>query len=478
MSCNNVTEQAIFDKVVTRLTPWFPDTIMQQIKAKKELSAVEIIRLLSILPKQAYSDFLDIPNVGLVFPKDHEMHFLQSQEWFYLALNLTGTQRGVNDAQPVRIGALSSIVRRSIDKNNNSALFAPKTNNEVFRSSFSITIEEDNYHQYFPDTGNFLGDASGQYEPGVANKLPFVNIHKSTMEGLLPVSGSDGQMKWFITDSKTGAQLNLSLTCASPLLLQGPNENGILQMPGTGVNYMYYSFPYLKVAGTITADNKTYDVSGSGWLDHQGGVIKPSSGILAYLIGWAELFGASFRRLAWIWVQAQFPSTNTFITGASIGIDPQKVSKGSKFPWLGTIMKQGVNKFYTGELTVNDVFKSPDLDVSYVIDLSVTINDADTTFSLKSIVKDQRVFPADQGEIYEGSSNGILNIGKSNPVSGVGFIENMAFSSYEELVKQQYDAVGLKGPAPQKIKNLSGPIVTLAVISLIVLCIMIYRHFS
>jgi len=79
MSCNNVTEQAIFDKVVTRLTPWFPDTIMQQIKAKKKLTAVEIIRLLSILPKQAYSDFLDIPNDGLVFPKDHKMHFLQSQ---------------------------------------------------------------------------------------------------------------------------------------------------------------------------------------------------------------------------------------------------------------------------------------------------------------------------------------------------------------------------------------------------------------
>ena len=141
-------------------------------------------------------------------------------------------------------------------------------------------------------------------------------------------------------------------------------------------------------------------------------------------------------------------------------------------------MKQGENKFYTGELTVNDVFKSPDLDVSYVIDLSVTIKDADTTFSLKSIVKDQRVFPADQGEIYEGASKGILNVGKSTPKVGVGFIENMAFSSYEELVKQQYDAVGLKGSAPRKIKNLSGPIVTLAVISLLVLCIMIYRHFS
>ena len=461
MSCTDITEKAVFDRIITRVQPWLPASTVQQLKNKKSLTPVEIIRLLSILPPQAYTEFLDIPSIPLVFPKDHNAHFLQSEEWFYLALNLTAEDG-------TRMGALSTIVRRSIDPYDPDALFAPVSPNEVFRSSFSITSAgKENQHWYFPDQGNYLGDGPGQYFPGIVNSLPYVIINNKNQQGLLPKApNQNSDFSWVINDTKTGASIDVQLTCEAPLLLQGPKKDGILVMPGTEVNYMYYSFPYLTVQGTLTLPGgTTKKVSGSGWLDHQGGVIKPVSGLLAYLLEWSIFFGTDTHRLAWIWVQAQFPTVKTFITGAAIGINPRDIKKGDKFPWIGTVMQNGKSEFYkSGELTVKNTFKSPDLSVTYVVELEVKIND-EISFTSKSILLDQRVYPADQGEIYEGAADALLN----DKTSGTGYIENMAFSNYEELVKQQYAKLGISDQSvPNKLKSTTGPIITIVVLVLLI----------
>ena len=462
MSCKEITEKNSFDRIISRVKPWLPANIVEQLKSKKTLTPVEIIRLLSILPSEAYDEFPDIPNQMLKFPKDHNFHYLQSDEWFYLALNL------FDKSNNQRIGALSSIVRHSIDSYNSNGLFAPISENEVFRSSFSITTSDN--HWYFDDQGGYLGVAPENYEPGILNSLPFLLINKKKgIQGLLPPSDSSYDLEWKISDETKNASIDVKLTCKAPILLQGQDANGTITLSGTGVNYLYYSLPYFTISGSIQLPNekKPREVTGTAWLDHQGGVVKSASGMVGYLLSWVKLFGHNPHRLAWIWVQAQFPSVNTFITGSAIGINPQEVSKGKSFPWFGTVMTNGKSKFYkSGKLVVKDIFKSPDLNVRYVIDLDVTVGD-NISFSLKSIYADQRVFPADQGEIYEGASDALLN-GKT---SGYGFIENMAFSSYHELVQQQYKKLGISGSTPAEIKNLTGPIITIVVFVLIVILV-------
>jgi hypothetical protein len=65
-------------------------------------------------------------------------------------------------------------------------------------------------------------------------------------------------------------------------------------------------------------------------------------------------------------------------------------------------------------------------------------------FSLTAICKDQRAFPADQGEIYEGAADAeILSDNKTVKPKGVGFIENMAFTTYRQLEKQQLKEIGI-----------------------------------
>jgi len=471
MSCDEITEHSSFELTISRISNWLPQKVVDQIKNKGSLTPVEIIRLLSILPAEAYINFSDIPKRSLVFPKDHNMHFLQSQEWFYLALNLTSV-----DNDKIRIGALSSIVRRSINPYEVSALFSPANNNEVFRSSFSITTTQK--HWYFSDTGGYLSalPEDGAYTPGTSYSLPSLTWGSPSKIGLQPQQNQT--MKWVIEDSATKAKLDLTLTCKAPILLQGPNIDGIFTLANTGVNYMYYSFPHLEVTGTVTlpatATQKTptsYKVQGDGWLDHQGGVIKPLSGILAYLEQWKVLLGSQSHRLAWIWVQAQFPNAQTFITGASICPQPKNIKIGDVLFWFGTVMTNGKSVFYDkGQLTVKNMFKSPDLDVSYVIELEVKVSDS-ISFTSISIFPDQRVYPADQGEIYEGAADTLLN-GKTK---GYGYIENMAFSSYEELVKQQYSKLGLSGlPIPAQSKLIIGPVITITILLIAIIALTVY----
>ena len=78
------------------------------------------------------------------------------------------------------------------------------------------------------------------------------------MEGLLPVSGYDGQMKWFITDSTNWYSMNIYHSHVN-LRYCYKVQTSTWDLSKCRVQVLtlsYYSFPYLIVAGTITADNK------------------------------------------------------------------------------------------------------------------------------------------------------------------------------------------------------------------------------
>jgi hypothetical protein len=448
-------------QILEKVSKWLPPSIIDQLK-KKSLTPVDIIRLLSLLPPESRDNFPSVPETTLVFPRDHNMHLMQNQEWYYLALNLKGKNNGK------RYGALSSIVRHTLDSPM-PALFAPMKYNQVFRSSFSLTStsgdsdesSKKDIHYYVGDQGGYLGD----YRPAVVGKLPACSWDEGK-QGLIPPVNEDGEsikgkMVWSIKGEVKGRPcgFKIELTPKAPILLNGPSGKGTISHPAFGASYMYYSFPYLEANGIVVLpDGTEEEVHGSGWLDHQGGVQKSADVNITYLMQWKHFLKHKIHRPAWIWTMVQFPQSpyKLFLNGSVILKNPLSLEEGQVLPWTGNMQLDGHSTEVKGKCKVVEIFESPTLEnVRYTTQLILTlagvippasgVGDAeDLVVEIKSIYRDQRVFPADQGEIYEGAAEAVLlsTRGTAKP-QGTGFIENMAFSSMEQLEKQQYDSLGI-----------------------------------
>ena len=497
-----LSEPGLQERVISKIQQWLPPAVVQQVKNKDDLEPLDAIRLLSMLPPESNNRFYPMPTDTLTFPRDHNMHYMQQTEWFYLALNLK-TEEGK------RIGALSSIVRHAVNPQKPS-LFALEKTNQLFRSSFSITIGAEDgdpgKHWYINDTGGLVG----MYRPGVKFNLPSLEIvdeteeqeddedrdreagrrqagqrqEEGSVEGLIPLSPT--MMRYVMSDKISGAKLDIYLKVKEPLLLQFPNMSGTYHNRDAGINYMYYSFPYLQVvsddeyhstvtlpyenededsdrdrdreAGRRQAGNEVLSIStGAGWLDHQGGTQKEHRGIVNYIDEWKTLLKIPQHRMAWIWTNIQFPSLNIFVSGQALNINPNLVKKEAVFPWMGTIMSNQKTQFFKdGKLTIKAVFKSPSLkNVVYATEVEIAVNNM--VFNLKSIYQDQRVFPADQGEIYEGAADAqLMSDIKTIKPKGVGFIENMSFSTFAQLEHQQLNELRiapLSGSLPQVLRG-------------------------
>lgn len=442
-------------QILEKVSKWLPPSIVDQLK-QKSLTAVAIIRLLSLLPPESRDNFPRVPDSTLIFPRDHNMHMMQNQEWYNLALNLRGKSNGK------RYGALSSIVRHTVDAPI-PALFAPMKYNQVFRSSFSLTStsgdsdesRKKDIHYYIGDEGGYLGD----YRPAVVGKLPACSWDEGR-QGLIPAVNEEGdsikgKMLWVIKGEVKGRPcgFKIELTPRAPILLNGPSGTGTISKPAFGASYMYYSFPYLEATGIIILpDGTEEEVHGAGWLDHQGGVQKSADTNVTYKMQWKHFLKQKVHRPSWIWTMVQFPQKRykLFLNGSVILSNPLSLEEGQILPWSGNMQLDGQTTEVKGKCKVVEIFESPTLDnVRYCTQLILTLNgvlgdEEDLVIEIKSIYRDQRVFPADQGEIYEGAADAVLLSarGTAKP-QGTGFIENMAFSSMEQLEKQQYDALGI-----------------------------------
>ena len=479
MSSDAKKELDCKNRILNRVSPYLPPSIIQQLNKKPDISPLDAIRLLSLLPPEANEDFPNMPNVRLTFPRDHNRHYFQAQEWFYLAMNLQSVEDPEIPGSKRRIGALSTIGGHTVEPPD-PALFALEKTNQLFRHSFSLTLGATDSspceHWYIKDQGGFIGD----YRPAVHDELPVLSFaHRESTEedsdwekmegekedvvmeqGLLPYIDDDEddqpnslkKMRWVVNDSASGAMIDVVLTIPndSNILLQGPDGTGTIVMPDAGINYMYYSFPYLKVNGTVTfpsndgGEPRTAEVTGAAWLDHQGGVVKSRRGFVKHMDEWKTLMNMPSHRQAWIWVMIQFPHKSIYITGAAMGVHPAAVKKESVFPWQGSVTVGSNTDFYTdGKLTVKAVFQSPSIKtIFYASEVEVAVGNQ--VYSLKCICPDQRTFPADQGEIYEGAADAeILSDNRTVKPKGVGFIENMAFSTYRQLEEQQLDEMGI-----------------------------------
>ncbi len=478
--------------ILEKVIKWLPPSIVDQLKTK-QLTTVDMIRLLSLLPPESRDDFQSVPDTALVFPRDHNMHLMQNEEEFFLGLNLKGKESGK------RYGAVSIIGRHCVDAQV-PALFAPMRSNQLFRSSFSLTrtagdseaSSKKDIHWYIPDSGGFLGD----YRPAVVGKLPACSWDKGN-QGLLPQVDENGEsikgkMVYAVEGLYDGSEcgFKVELTAKAPIMLNGSNNNGTFNRPDFGSSCMNYCFPYLEAHGHVALpDGSVEEVSGSGWLTHSGGVHKSPTGKVSYSMQWKHFLNQKVHRPAWIWTSVQFPQSRyrLFLNGWAILKNPLAIEEGMVLPWTGNMQHDGTSKYVQGECKVVEIFDSPTLEnVVYCTHLIITLRQAlgdeeDLVIEVKSIYRDQRAFPAYRGEIYEGAADAFLLSAKGTAKpQGTAFIENMAFSSMEQLEKQQYDSLQI-APTIGNMNDMfksevgsstamstTGPVITIVVVLLII----------
>lgn len=200
---------------------------------------------------------------------------------------------------------------------------------------------------------------------------------------------------------ENGASLDLNITPAKPLVLQG--EDGYdPKGPEEGNASYYLAFTRMDTEGVVTKDGIEYDVEGYSWMDHE----------------WSTS-ALGEEQEGWDWFSIQL-SNNYEIMYYQLRNSDGSVSKFTN----GSIIDPEGNKtnFKTGDvnLQVLDNWKSPHSNAEYPSQWKLTIPDRNIELQLSTIFPDQEMDVSVR--YFEGvlDIDGVMN---DENITGNGFIE-------------------------------------------------------
>jgi hypothetical protein len=239
---------------------------------------VEFMRMISALLGRASSFDFAVPGSAVSFPNDHHFHPAMGFEWYWLACHLN-----VVDRRTGRSGRLS--VLSDLQRNRCVGLSAQRqagwTDEQVSVAASIATATLDmgpgerTYVRRSPNNQWPLKGGIVQFSrPGEPFSFTCGNDSLSGSGDVLPLNLiiNDGPNLIVALTFACNPQTKI-LDPAKAFFLQGaPNlfgfgGNGLTPVPTPGI---YYSWPQLKVSGTVTVAGTVYEVvSGIGWIDHQ-----------------------------------------------------------------------------------------------------------------------------------------------------------------------------------------------------------------
>ncbi len=198
------------------------------------------------------------PGQTITLPEDHAAHPDYRSEWWYLTGNL-------KDEQGREYGMQWTLFRQGIEQELRTS--NPWLTPQLWLAQFAITDLDRGSHQQ--------DERASRQGPGLAG----ANGGQYWLrEWRLASQGAALFPATLKVQSKIG-ELNLTVTAAKPLVLQG--KAGYSEKSPGNASF-YYSYPRLTLRGTLTRDGETRTVSGQGWFDHEW-----SSSVLAeWQSGW------------------------------------------------------------------------------------------------------------------------------------------------------------------------------------------------
>ncbi len=239
---------------------------------------VECMRMINVLLDRASNFDFAVPAAQVSFPADHHIHPTMGFEWYWFGCSLQ-----VVDQSTGKSGRLSVFadMQRTRCVGLTAQSNAGWTDEQVTLACSLATVTVDmgpGQRMYVRRSNNDqwpLKGGSVQFsKPGEPFSFKCGNDSLTGSGNVLPLNLA-------IDD---GANLGIALTfdCNPQTKVSDPTKafflqgvpvvggsggNGLTPVPTPGI---YYSWPQLKVTGTVTVRGTTYTVqSGNGWIDHQ-----------------------------------------------------------------------------------------------------------------------------------------------------------------------------------------------------------------
>ncbi len=200
-----------------------------------------------------------LPGYEIRFPKDHGAHPAFRTEWWYITGWLEAEGAGALGVQ------ITFFRHRPRVQENNPSRFAPKQ--LIFAHA---AIAEAKHGKLFHDQR--------------AARQGFGLAFAKEGDSDVAVDGWSLKRINSIYRAKIASRsfrMNLDFKQVQPLLLQG--DLGFSRKgPNANQASYYYSLPHLRVSGTVSVEGRSFQVTGSAWLDHEW-----SSELLAReAVGW------------------------------------------------------------------------------------------------------------------------------------------------------------------------------------------------
>jgi len=193
--------------------------------------------------------------------------------------------------------------------------------------------------------------------------------------------------------------IDLMLTARKPVLLE--QGKGFIDVCGR--KSYYYSFTHLHAKGTITVENKTIEVEGKVWMDHQ----------------WADV---AYSKDKWTWFSFQLEN------GLDIMCAEYRDKKEATL--LVDMIDANGKAEHFNRLTVTpgkELWKSKNTRAEYPLNWTIEIPDKDILIEARSTMKDQEMI---YGAInyWEGPLSVTATI-NGEKIKGVGFQELVGYPS-------------------------------------------------
>ena len=199
-----------------------------------------------------------LPGQTIQLPEDHAAHPDYRSEWWYLTGNL-------KDEQGREYGMQWTLFRQGIEQELRAS--NPWLTPQLWLAQFAITDLDRGTHRQ--------DERASRQGPGLAGAS---GGEYWLREWRLASQGAALFPATLKVQSKIG-ELNLTVTAAKPLVLQG--KAGYSEKSPGNASF-YYSYPRLTLRGTLIRDGETRTVTGQGWFDHEW-----SSSVLAeWQSGW------------------------------------------------------------------------------------------------------------------------------------------------------------------------------------------------
>ena len=231
------------------------------------------MRAASLLSEEAGTAAVDqpfaevLPEVPVLFPRDHGPHPSFRQEWWYWTFVLWRDQgQKTPPSHAAEFGAQLVFFRRAL-----APLQEPEgwRATQVYMSHFAVTNVAMSAHRYKETLSRAMpGTAVVRGQP-FSIRMPGISVH-SIEEAFAPLR---------VAAEASGVSLNLRIDATKAPILQG--ENGFSAKSKDAASH-YYSIPRLFVRGALGWNSQEVPVLGWAWLDREWSSQELPRG----LVGW------------------------------------------------------------------------------------------------------------------------------------------------------------------------------------------------